>query len=104
MKEVLTDKSKDDEKRIYNLIRDGQDLETKLRQNATVIRDLVEERDKFKHHVSELTDEIEDLNGQVTMWRSSNTELKLIEEKVECFLSEVKQVLKQHRHSARPVL
>lgn len=75
-----------------------------MRENAVVIRDLVEERDKYKHIVTDRDDEIEDLSLQVKTWRSSNTDLKLIEEKVEVFVSDIKQVLKEYRHNARPVL
>lgn len=75
-----------------------------MRENAVVIRDLVEERDKYKHIVTDRDDEIEDLSLQVKTWRSSNTDLKLIEEKVEVFISDIKQVLKEYRHNARPVL
>ena len=58
-----------------------------------MIRDLVEERDKFKRFVSEKDDEIQELALQVKSWRSTNTDLKLIEEKVGHFLNEVKHVL-----------
>ena len=75
-----------------------------MRENAVVIRDLVEERDKYKHIVTDRDDEIEDLSLQVKTWRSSNTDLKLIEEKVEVFVLDIKQVLKEYRHNARPVL
>ena len=47
------------------MVREKQDNERKIRENVTVIRDLVEERDKFKRAVSEKEDEISELSLQV---------------------------------------
>lgn len=69
-----------------------------------LIRDLVEERDKYKRIVSDKDDEIQDLSLQVNKWRSSNTDLKLIEEKVDHFLTEMRHVIEQNIHSAKPQL
>ena len=58
-----------------------------------MIKDLVDERDKFKIIVSDKEDEVCDLSGQVKTWRSSNTDLKLIEEKVDQFLKDLRHVI-----------
>ena len=84
------------------MIRDKQDLDKKIRENVILIRDLVEERDKFKHSVSEKEDEIVELAIQVKQWRSANTDLKLIEEKVDHFLNEMKHVIQQNRKNSKP--
>ena len=103
-KEILSGQTKDNERRIFDLMREKQDCEKKVRENAIVIRDLAEERDKFKRIVAEKDEEIADLSLQVKNWRSSNTDLKLIEEKVEVFVSDLMHVLKEFRHSAKPQL
>ena len=90
---MLTSQNKDCERRIFNLIKEKQDQDKKIRENVILIRDLVEERDKFKQAVSDKEDEIVELGMQVKQWRSSNTDLKLIEEKVEHFLNEMKQLI-----------
>ena len=58
---MLTGQTKDNERRIYDLIRDKQDLDKKVRENVTLIQDLVEERDKFKHLSSAKEDEVHEL-------------------------------------------
>lgn len=99
---MLTSQNKDCERRIFDLIRDKQDQDKKIRENVILIRDLVEERDKFKHAVSDKEDEIVELGMQVKQWRSNNTDLKLIEEKVEHFLNEMKQLIQQNRKNSKP--
>lgn len=74
------------------MIRDKQDLDKKVRENVILIQDLVAERDKYKHLVDDKEEEIVDLGMQVKQWRSSNTDLKLIEEKVDGFLADIKHV------------
>lgn len=91
-REMLSGQTKDNERRIFELVRDKQDLDKKIRENLTLIRDLVEERDKYKRMVGEKEEEIIDLGMQVKKWRSTNTELKLIEEKVEQFLTDMRHV------------
>jgi len=99
---MLSGQTKDNERRIFDLIRDKQDLDKNIRENVMLIRDLVEERDKFKHAVSDKEDEIVELAMQVKQWRSTNTDLKLIEEKVSQFLNEMKHVIQQNRYNAKP--
>ena len=99
---MLTSQNKDCERRIFDLIREKQDQDKKIRENVILIRDLVEERDKFKHAVSDKEDEIVELGMQVKQWRSNNTDLKLIEEKVEHFLNEMKQLIQQNRKNSKP--
>ena len=67
-----------------------------------MIRDLVEERDKYKSIVAQKDDEIQELGMQVSKWRSSNTDLKLIEEKVDHFLNDLRGVIEVNGHNARP--
>lgn len=67
-----------------------------------MIRDLVEERDKYKSIVAQKDDEIQELGMQVSKWRSSNTDLKLIEEKVDHFLNDLRGVIEVNSHNARP--
>ena len=67
-----------------------------------MIRDLVEERDKYKSIVAQKDDEIQELGMQVSKWRSSNTDLKLIEEKVDHFLNDLRGVIEVNNHNARP--
>lgn len=69
-----------------------------------MIRDLVEERDKYKSIVAQKDDEIQELGMQVSKWRSSNTDLKLIEEKVDHFLNDLRGVIEVNNHNARPQL
>ena len=45
-----------------------------------------------------------ELGSQVSRWRSANTDLKLIEEKVDQFLTELRPVIDQNRHNAKPWL
>ena len=58
---MLSGQTKDNERRIFELVRDKQDLDKKIRENLTLIRDLVEERDKYKRMVGEKEEEIIDL-------------------------------------------
>ena len=67
-----------------------------------MIRDLVEERDKYKSIVAQKDDEIQELGMQVSKWRSSNTDLKLIEEKVDHFLNDLRGVIEVNSHNAKP--
>ena len=67
-----------------------------------MIRDLVEERDKYKSIVAQKDDEIQELGMQVSKLRSSNTDLKLIEEKVDHFLNDLRGVIEVNNHNARP--
>ena len=101
-KELLSGQTKDNERRIFDLVRDKQDHEKKVRENVVLIRDLVEERDKYKAIVAQKDDEIQELGMQVSKWRSSNTDLKLIEEKVDHFLSDLRGVIEVNMHSAKP--
>ena len=73
-----------------------------MRENVVLIRDLVEERDKYKRIVSEKEEEVQDLNIAVNRWRSTNTELKLIEEKVEHFLTDLRSVIEQNNYACKP--
>ena len=54
--------------------------------------------------LSEKEEEIMELNSSVNKWRSANTDLKLIEEKVDQFLTELRHVIDQNRHNAKPWL
>ena len=101
-KELLSGQTKDNERRIFDLVRDKQDHEKKVRENVVLIRDLVEERDKYKAIVAQKDDEIQELGMQVSKWRSSNTDLKLIEEKVDHFLNDLRGVIEVNMHSAKP--
>ena len=99
---MLSGQTKDNERRIFELVRDKQDQDKKVRENVVLIRDLVEERDKYKRIVSEKEEDICDLGMQVNKWRSTNTDLKLIEEKVDLFLNDLRHVIDQNRHNAKP--
>ena len=101
-KELLSGQTKDNERRIFDLVRDKQDHEKKVRENVVLIRDLVEERDKYKSIVAQKDDEVQELGIQVSRWRSSNTDLKLIEEKVDHFLNDLRGVIEVNNHNARP--
>ena len=101
-KELLSGQTKDNERRIFDLVRDKQDHEKKVRENVVLIRDLVEERDKYKSIVAQKYDKIQELGMQVSKWRSSNTDLKLIEEKVDHFLNDLRGVIEVNSHNARP--
>ena len=85
-------------------MREKQDGERKIRENAILVKDLVAERDQYKRIVSEKEEEIMELGSQVSRWRSANTDLKLIEEKVDQFLTELRHVIDQNRHNAKPWL
>ena len=101
---MLTGQTKDNERRIFELIKDKQDLDKKVRENVILIQDLVDERDKFKRITSEKEDEIVELGLEVKNWRGTNTDLKLIEEKTEQFLGDMKHVLEEIKHKSKPQL
>ena len=63
-KELLSGQTKDNERRIFDLVKDKQEQERMIRENAITIRELVEERDKYKRIVGEKEDEVIDLTKQ----------------------------------------
>ena len=58
---MLTGQAREGEKRIYELMKMRQDGDTKIRENATFIKDLVAERDKYKEMSQSKEDEILEL-------------------------------------------
>ena len=92
-KDVLSGQARESEKRIYELTKQRQDQDTKIRENATFIQDLVSERDKYKALSENKEEEILELSEQMKGLRNMNTDLRLIEEKVDGFLQEIMQVI-----------
>ena len=100
-KEVLTGQARECEKRIYELTKQRQDGDTKIRENATFIQDLVSERDKYKELAQTKEEEILELSEQMKEMRNTNTDLQLIEEKVDSFLQDIVLVIEQIKRNLR---
>ena len=103
-KEVLTGQARECEKRIYELTKQRQDGDTKIRENATFIQDLVSERDKYKELAQTKEEEILELSEQMKEMRNTNTDLQLIEEKVDSFLQDIVLVIEQIKRNLRQQL
>ena len=82
----------------------NQDNERKVRENAILIKDLQADRDKYKELSVEKEEEIHELGVQIKVLRTSNTDLKLIEEKVDAFLQEITSEIEIHKRAARQQL
>jgi hypothetical protein len=57
-KETLSIQTRDSERRIFDYVKMNQDNDQKIRQNAIFIKDLVQERDKYKELQEEKEKEI----------------------------------------------
>ena len=90
---MLSGQARECEKRIYELTKQRQDQDTKIRENATFIQDLVSERDKYKGITENKEEEILELSEQMKGLRNTTTDLKLIEEKVDSFLQDIVLVI-----------
>ena len=62
-KEILSGQTKDNERRIFDLVKEKQDQDRKIYENVSVIQGLVEERDKYKRVSQEKEDEIQELGS-----------------------------------------
>ena len=103
-KELLSGQTREAEKRIYELTKQRQDGDAKIQQNASFIKDLVAERDKYKESSQAKEEEILELSEQIKEMRTTNTDLKLIEEKVDSFLQDIMLVIEQIKRKLRQQL
>ena len=93
--------ARESEKRIFELTKQRQDQDGKIRENAAFIRELVDARDQYKKSSEAKEEEILEMSDQIKALRTSYTDLKLIEEKVDTFLQDIMLVADNHKRTLR---
>jgi hypothetical protein len=87
------------ERRIYEATLRSQDLERKLRDQETDLRQAVRERKEAIEALDHLKTQNSEIDNDMRHWRSKYTDASLLEEKIYSYADETKGVLKTGKRS-----